>query len=147
MKHIWEPGKNEKESSHHQIRKSKAAWVHAWAFPLAAWNFSFPKSLSPFLARANIACKEQPTSIINWGYLFCFILISWGSLTSSTLLFCNKPIWLAQNRRFYERWSPPLLVFLFFLHMLLGPAWFCIKPHSMVLHASFILQKNLAMFF
>jgi hypothetical protein len=27
--------------------KSKAPWVYAWAFPLAAWNFSFQKSSSP----------------------------------------------------------------------------------------------------
>jgi hypothetical protein len=28
-----------------------------------------------------------------------------------------------------------------------APAWFCIKPCSMVLHVFFILQKNIAMFF
>jgi hypothetical protein len=31
--------------------------------------------------------------------------------------------------------------------MFFGPAWFCIKPCSMVLHVLFILQKNLVMFF
>jgi hypothetical protein len=35
--------------------------VHAWAFPLAAWNFSSQKSWSPFLASANTPCKEHPT--------------------------------------------------------------------------------------
>jgi len=35
--------------------------VHAWAFPLAAWNFCSQKSLSPFLAWANTPCKERPT--------------------------------------------------------------------------------------
>ncbi len=43
-------------------KKSKAPWVHAWTFPLAAWNFSSQMSLSPFLAWANnIPCKEHPT--------------------------------------------------------------------------------------
>jgi hypothetical protein len=32
----------------------------------------FKKSLSPFLAQVNTACKEQPTSIINWGELILF---------------------------------------------------------------------------
>jgi hypothetical protein len=42
-------------------RKGKPPWVHAWAFPLAAWNFSSHKSSSLFLAWANAPCKEQPT--------------------------------------------------------------------------------------
>jgi len=42
----------------------------------------------PFCSRLNIP-------IMNWGYfsLFCFILISWGCLTSTTFFFpCNWPI-------------------------------------------------------
>ncbi len=35
--------------------------MHAWAFPLAAWNFSSQKSLSPFLAWANTSGKEHTT--------------------------------------------------------------------------------------
>jgi hypothetical protein len=35
--------------------------VHAWAFPLAAWNFSSPKSLTLFLAWTENPCKEHPT--------------------------------------------------------------------------------------
>jgi hypothetical protein len=35
-------------------KKNKAPWVHAWAFPLVAWNFlSQKKSWSPFLAWVN----------------------------------------------------------------------------------------------
>jgi hypothetical protein len=30
-------------------QESKAPWVNAWAFPLAAWNFCSQKSSSPFL--------------------------------------------------------------------------------------------------
>ncbi len=53
---------NMKKSSPKLIRKkSKAPWVHAWAFPLAAWNFSSEKSSSPFLAWANTPCKEHTT--------------------------------------------------------------------------------------
>ncbi len=53
-----------------------------------------------------------------------------------------------------HRYPPPphiklclALVFLFFLRMFFDPAWFCIKPHSMVLHVFSILQKNLTMIF
>ncbi len=47
--------------------------------------------------------------------LFCFILISWGCVTSPIFYFCNGPIWLAhhkkkveimealQNKRFYGK--------------------------------------------
>ncbi len=35
--------------------------MHAWAFPLVAWNFSSKKSSSPFLAWANTFYKEHPT--------------------------------------------------------------------------------------
>jgi hypothetical protein len=38
-------------------------------------------------------------------------------------------------------------IFLFFLRMFFDLAWFCIKPHSMVLHVFSILQKNLTMIF
>jgi len=82
-------------------KKSKATWVHAWAVPLAAWNLSSQKSLSSFLARANTP------------YLFCFILISWGCLTSPTFFFSQWANWLSQkkdetveapqNRRFYGK--------------------------------------------
>jgi len=101
----WEPGKNEKKILPRpklKRKKSKATWVHAWAVPLAAWNSSSQKSLSPFLARPNTP------------YLFCFILISWGCLTSPTFFFHNEPIdWpiakknetmeAPQNRRFYGK--------------------------------------------
>jgi hypothetical protein len=35
--------------------------VHAWAFPLAAWNFSSQNSLTLFLAWAKSPCKEHLT--------------------------------------------------------------------------------------
>jgi len=36
-------------------------------------------------------------------YLFCFILISWGCLTSPTFFFfCNEPIWLAHHKKKVE---------------------------------------------
>jgi hypothetical protein len=62
----WEPGKNEKKSFPPppfklKRKNSKAPWVHAWAFPLAAWNLSSQKSSSPVLAWANTSCKEHPT--------------------------------------------------------------------------------------
>jgi hypothetical protein len=41
-------------------KKSKAPWVHAWAFPLATWNFSSQKSWSPFLARAKYPLQRTP---------------------------------------------------------------------------------------
>jgi hypothetical protein len=40
--------------------KSKAPWVDAWAFPLAAWHFSSQKSLSPFSAWANTPLQRTP---------------------------------------------------------------------------------------
>ncbi len=61
----WEARKYEKilpqTPPKHKREKSKAPWVHAWAFPLAAWNFSSQKTWSPFLAWANTPCKEHPT--------------------------------------------------------------------------------------
>ncbi len=33
--------------------------------------------------------------VIELGYLFCFILISWGCLISPNFHFCNESIWLA----------------------------------------------------
>ncbi len=53
--------------SHHshpklKRKKSKAPWVHAWAFQLAAWNFSSQKTSSPFLAWPNTPCQEHPTN-------------------------------------------------------------------------------------
>jgi hypothetical protein len=50
----WEPGKTEKYPPLNppppklKRKKCKAHSVCAWAFPLAAWNFSSQKSLSPF---------------------------------------------------------------------------------------------------
>jgi hypothetical protein len=38
--------------------------MHAWAFPLAPWNFSSQKSSSPFLAWAITPCKEHPTYVV-----------------------------------------------------------------------------------
>jgi hypothetical protein len=46
--------------------KSKAPWWHAWAFPLAAWNFSSQKSSSPFwaglirLAKNTLLIESRP---------------------------------------------------------------------------------------
>jgi hypothetical protein len=64
----WEPGKNEKNSfplppplQNLKGKESKPPWVHAWAFPLVAWNFSSQKSLTLFLAWAKTPCKEHPT--------------------------------------------------------------------------------------
>jgi len=39
-----------------------------------------------------------------WGYFCCFILISWGSLTSPTFFFCNEPIRLAHRKK-KKSWS------------------------------------------
>ncbi len=66
----WEPGKNGKKkpsipppTSPPKLTRKKQGtpWWHAWAFPLAAWNFSSQKSSSPFLARAITPCKEHTT--------------------------------------------------------------------------------------
>ncbi len=62
-----EPEKNEKKTllpdptPNLKGKKSKATWVHAWAFWLGAWNFSSQKSSSPFLAWASTHCQEHPT--------------------------------------------------------------------------------------
>jgi len=97
------------------------------------------KSWSPLLASANSPCKEH---LFNWGYLFCFILISWGCLTSPTFFFVamsqfDWPITkkkkvetmeATQNRRFqkslawantYPHYKLGLLLYLFiylFIH-------------------------------
>jgi len=39
------------------------------------------------------------------GYLFCFKLISWGCLTSSTFYFGNEPIWLAHRKKKKKSWD------------------------------------------
>jgi hypothetical protein len=41
----------------------------------------------------------------------------------------------------------PAPVYLVFVHTFFDPAWFCIKPCSIVLHVLSILQKNLVVFF
>ncbi len=51
-------GTREKWKKHpfpHKLKreKTKAPWVHAWAFPLAAWNSSSQKSLSPLIPLAK----------------------------------------------------------------------------------------------
>jgi hypothetical protein len=64
----WEQGKNENKILSHRShpklkrKKSKAPWVHAWAFQLAAWNFSSQKSSSPFFACPKTPCQEHPTN-------------------------------------------------------------------------------------
>jgi hypothetical protein len=49
-------------------KKSKPPWVHAWAFPLAAWNFSSQKSLSRFLAWANTPLQRTPYLFKGFGW-------------------------------------------------------------------------------
>ncbi len=71
----WEWRKNEKNPSLSpklKKRKSKAPWVHAWAFPLAACNSSSQKSLWRFLVWANTSCKEHPTFFASYKVKFCF---------------------------------------------------------------------------
>jgi len=56
--HIGNQGKMKKKKSFPpkiklKGKKSKAPGLHAWTFPLAAWNFSPQKSSSSFLAWAN----------------------------------------------------------------------------------------------
>jgi hypothetical protein len=113
-----------------------------------------------FLSQANTVCKEHPTSIINWGYLFCFILISWGCLISPTSFFCIEPIWLAhRDKKKLKLWSLPRIEdsmerrsaspfgFSCLLAHVFGP---CMVLHKTTQHGStffLILQKNLAMFF
>jgi hypothetical protein len=50
------------------------------SFVIGCMKFLFSKSLPPFSTWAN-------TPIIVWGYLFCFISISWGCLTCRTNFF------------------------------------------------------------
>jgi hypothetical protein len=51
-------------------------------FSLVSWTFYFQNDSSPF--------STWTSTIINcWGYLFCFILISWVCLTIPTFLFCK----------------------------------------------------------
>ncbi len=69
-------------------------------FSLASWTFYFQNDSSPFSTWTSI--------IINsWGYLFCFILISWVCLTIPTFLFCNEPIWLAHHKKKLKLWRLP----------------------------------------
>jgi hypothetical protein len=42
-----------------------------------------------------------------------------------------------------ELYPAIVFVFLVFLHMFLGPAWFCIKPCSMVLHILKFFKRRL----
>jgi hypothetical protein len=39
---------------------------------------------------------------------------------------------------------PPLAFLVVFLHMFLGPAWFCIKPHTMIFHVFSYSAKELS---
>ncbi len=47
--------------------------------------------------------------LINWVYFLCFILISWGCLTSPTSFFfgCKEPIWLAHCQKKLKLWRLP----------------------------------------
>jgi hypothetical protein len=95
-----------KKSFHPTNLKGKKARQLECMLGLSHWLheiLSSQKRSSPFLASANTP------------YLFCFILISWGCLTSLTFSFHNEPIdWpiakkkdetikAPQNRRFYGK--------------------------------------------
>ncbi len=65
----WNQGKMKKNPSPTlkklKRNKSKAPWMHVYAFPLVAWNFSSKKSSSPFLAWANTFHKKTPYLFIH----------------------------------------------------------------------------------
>jgi hypothetical protein len=91
----WELGKNEKQSPSPpklKRKRGKGPWMHAWAFPLVAWNFSSQKTSSPFLAWANAPCKEHPTYSV-LGHIWFLKIINgykWTkwTLIHNTLVFC-----------------------------------------------------------
>ncbi len=66
--HIGNEGNMKKNPSPHKLKtqKSKAHWVHAWAFPLITWKFSSERSLSPFLAWGKISLAKN-TLPTYWG--------------------------------------------------------------------------------
>ncbi len=72
----WEAGEKWKKISpptpKHKRKKCTSPWEHAWAFPLAAQNFSSQKTGSPFLGWANTPCTKHPTYLFSVGaHLIC----------------------------------------------------------------------------
>jgi len=87
-----------------EIWKNSPPWVHAWAFPLAAWNFSSQKTSSPFLAWANTPCKEHPTySVLGHVWFSKYQLPGFSNISDLE----NCRFWIYQNLttmdRFHKR--------------------------------------------
>jgi len=91
----WEAGKYETPPPpQHKRKKSKAPWVHAWAFPLAAWKFSSQKTWSPFLAWASTPCKEHPTySVLEHIWFLKYQLPGFSNISDLK----NCRFWIYQN--------------------------------------------------
>ncbi len=75
-----------------------------------------------------------------------FDLFIWLLHSNIIRIFCQFP--LVQLNMKLAKYPPPIelcppSVFLVFLHMFFGPAWFCIKLCSMVLHVLFYFTKEL----
>jgi hypothetical protein len=93
----WEPGKSEKKKSSSRTppppklkRKKKKArhvecmhgpshWLQEISLPKRVGHYFWPELVPP--------CKEEHPTGGTYFYLFCFILISWGCLTSFFFFF------------------------------------------------------------
>jgi len=98
-------------------------WMDGWMKKLHGWECCqfttckcdktlFLKIIwMQYLIQSIYLSHEFPSSNVFLGYLFCFISISWGCLTSSTFLlfffFCNEPIWLAHSKKKLKLWRLP----------------------------------------
>jgi hypothetical protein len=103
----WQPGKNEKKilpapkiSSTplpQNLKGKKQGTTSAClGLPTGCMKFLFPKEFITNFGLDYLISLAKITPPINycmnWGYLFCFILISLRCLTSPTFFFCNEPI-------------------------------------------------------
>jgi len=101
----WEPGGNGKKilppTSTLKGKKSKALWLHAWAFTLAAWNFSSPKSSSPFWC--GLIPRAKNILPIGGTYSVSHLLVGDASQVQ-LLLCCNKPFWSSNHTKKLKLW-------------------------------------------
>jgi hypothetical protein len=89
---ILNPPQNLKE------KKSRHLWVHASAFPLAAWNLSFQNCSSPFLAWANgwvsvkrgLGSRQSYSALLKRFFRLCKALPGFFFCILSSLTCCMK---------------------------------------------------------
>ncbi len=102
-----------------KVKKIGCLMSACWAFSLATWNFYFSKTVCHHFGLGQQQGHKLYV-ILNWGYLLCFILVSWESqfqlfffLQWANLIGpSQKKSWNygdSQNRSFYGKMSASLV--------------------------------------